>query len=77
MMSLLNQRFLRHYLQGFDASRLMLLFTAVLLWIGIGLTGFAEAHWLLYIPASLFTLRSITGICPGKLLKKGEDKLKE
>jgi hypothetical protein len=33
--------------------------------LGIWLTGFNIAHWLLYVPVVFFYLAAITGICPG------------
>jgi len=33
--------------------------------LGIWLTGFGVAHWLLYLPVVFFYLATITGICPG------------
>jgi len=33
--------------------------------LGIWLTGFDKAHWLLYVPVVFFYLAAVTGICPG------------
>ena len=33
--------------------------------LGIWLTGFGAAHWLLYVPVVFFYLATVTGICPG------------
>lgn len=40
---------------------------ALMLWIGIYLTGFDVVHWLIYIPAILALFALFTGICPGML----------
>ena len=40
-------------------------FTGSILWLGIWLTGFDVAHWLLFLPASFFLFSAVTGICPG------------
>lgn len=50
------------------AMKAFFLFTGVLLWTGIWLTGFNVVHWLLYLPASFFLFAAITGICPGLVL---------
>ena len=59
-----------------NAMRFFLLVISVVIWLGIWLTGFRTAHWLLYIPAVFFLSAAILGICPGMffsrlLLKKG------
>jgi asparagine N-glycosylation enzyme membrane subunit Stt3 len=38
---------------------------ALLIFIGIWLTGFDKVHWFLYVLVGLFTFAGITGICPG------------
>jgi hypothetical protein len=45
--------------------RVFILVVASVLFIGIWLTGFATAHWLLYIPVIFLTLAAITGVCLG------------
>lgn len=50
------------------AIKAFFLFTALLLWAGIWLTGLDDAHWLLYLPATFFLLASLTGICPGLIV---------
>ena len=52
------------------ATRFFLFVSATFVWIGIWLTGFDAAHWVLYIPAIFFTLAVITGICPGMIVSK-------
>jgi hypothetical protein len=48
--------------------RFFFLVAGSLLWAGIWLTGFAAAHWLLYIPAAFFVFAAATGICPGMIV---------
>jgi len=59
-----------------SATRFFLLVVSIMIWLGIWLTGFKNAHWILYIPAAFLLLAAILGICPGMffsrlLLKKG------
>ncbi|MDH5178661.1 MAG: DUF2892 domain-containing protein [Gammaproteobacteria bacterium] len=53
-----------------NAMRLFLLIVAILLWLGIFLTGLKTAHWLLFIPAAFFTFAAVSGICPGMFFSK-------
>lgn len=48
-----------------NAFRMLLLTVAGVVLLGIWLTGFDKAHWVLYFPVALFTFAGITGICPG------------
>jgi hypothetical protein len=50
----------------------MLFFTvAALLFSGIGLSGWQQVHWLVYLPAGMLTFAGVTGICPGlRIFKK-------
>lgn len=48
--------------------RFFFLFSGTLIWLGIGLTGFAVAHWVLYVPAVFFSFAVVTGICPGIII---------
>ena len=50
--------------------RLFLAAPALMIWCGIWLTGFAEAHWIFYLPAISFSLAAIIGICPGMMIAK-------
>ena len=50
--------------------RLFLLVVAVLLWLGIWLTGFQAVHWVLYIPAVFFVFAALTGLCPGMFISR-------
>ena len=48
-------------------ARAFFLFFGLFLWLGIALTGFEQAHWVLYLPATFFVVAAVTGICPGKI----------
>ena len=59
-----------------SAMRFFFLLSGTVLWLGIWLTGFAQVHWLLYLPAIFFVFAAVTGICPGISVAKslfGED----
>jgi len=47
------------------AMRFFLFVIGSVILLGIWLTGFGVAHWLLYLPVVFFYLAVITGICPG------------
>lgn len=52
-----------------SAQRVLFLIIAVVIWLGIFLSGY-NVHWLLYVPAVALAFAGITGICPGlKLLR--------
>lgn len=51
-----------------SAQRMLFLTIAVILAIGIWLTGFRTVHWLLYVPVVLLSFAAITGICPGLMI---------
>ena len=53
-----------------SALRMQFLSIAVVVFVGIWLTGFDRVHWFLYIPVAMFTFAGITGICPGLLFWK-------
>lgn len=53
-----------------SAIRMLFLMVAGLILVGIWLTGFNVAHWLLYVPAAALAFAGITGICPGYLMLK-------
>jgi hypothetical protein len=40
----------------------------IIIWLGIYLTGFANVHWLLFVPAAGLIFAAVTGICPTQLL---------
>ena len=48
-----------------NALRMLFLSIAGVIALGIWLTGFDKAHWLLYVPAAFLAFAGITGICPG------------
>ena len=50
------------------AERMLFLTVAALTLAGIGLTGWQQAHWLLYVLAGMLTFAGLTGICPGLML---------
>ena len=50
--------------------RLFFAVTGIVIWIGIGLTGFAVVNWILYIPAVFFLFAALTGICPGIIISQ-------
>ncbi len=52
------------------ALRMLFLFMAAFIALGIWLTGINNVHWLLYIPPAALTFAGITGICPGMMLFK-------
>ncbi len=52
------------------ATKAFFLFSGLVLWLGIWLTGFDVVHWLLYLPASFFLFSALTGICPGMIFFK-------
>ena len=53
-----------------NAQRMLFLTVAILISIGIWLSGFNQVHWLLYVPVAALTFAGITGICPGLILFK-------
>jgi len=48
--------------------RLVFVMMAVLIWVGILLTGFGNVHWFMYIPAIGATVAAVTGLCMGDTL---------
>jgi hypothetical protein len=57
---------------GFMSSALRVQFisVALIIFIGIWLTGFDKVHWFLYVPVGALALAGITGICPGLIMLK-------
>ena len=53
-----------------SALRAQLLTVALLVFIGIWLTGFDKASWFLYVPVVALAFAGITGICPGLMFWK-------
>lgn len=50
------------------AMRFFFLVVSIIVWSGIWLTGFAAAHWLLYVLGAFLVFAAITGICPGLII---------
>ena len=53
-----------------SAQRMLFLTMAVIITVGIWLTGFSHAHWFLYVPVAALLFAALTGICPGLMLWK-------
>jgi hypothetical protein len=51
-----------------SAIRMLFIFMAAFITLGIWLTGFNQVHWLLYIPPAALLFAGITGICPGYMI---------
>jgi hypothetical protein len=47
--------------------RVWFLLFAVIIFVGIYLTGFSNVHWFLYIPVIGLVFASATGICPSQI----------
>lgn len=52
------------------AVRFFLFVLGSTIWLGIWLTGFNQAHWLLYVPAVFLYFAALTGICPGLIISR-------
>lgn len=52
------------------AQRMLFFTFAVIILIGIWLTGFSIVHWFLYIPVILLVFAGVTGKCPGLMFWK-------
>lgn len=50
--------------------RILLMSTAILIFIGLWLTGWSQVHWFLYVMPVLFSTFALSGICPETLLNK-------
>jgi len=48
-----------------SAQRMQFLTLAVVILIGIWLTGFNVVHWFLYVPVVLLVIGGLTGFCFG------------
>jgi len=53
-----------------SAIRVLFLFMAGFILLGIWLTGFNVVHWVLYIPVAALVFAGVTGICPGYIVFK-------
>lgn len=45
--------------------RVFLLNAAIVILIGVWLTGFDKVHWFIYFVPGMFLMSSALGICPG------------
>ena len=53
-----------------SAQRVFFLIMAMMIYIGIYLTGNSNVHWFAYVPVAALLFAFVTGICPGiRLLK--------
>ena len=50
------------------AMRFFFFNAAVIVLIGIWLTGFDQVHWFLYVMPAFFLFASVAGICPGLIM---------
>ena len=48
-----------------SAIRMLFIFMAAFISLGIWLTGYNQVHWLLYIPPAALLFAGVTGICLG------------
>jgi hypothetical protein len=53
-----------------SAQRMLFLTFAIIISVGIWLTGFNKVHWFLYVPVAATLFAALTGICPGLILWK-------
>ena len=53
-----------------SALRVQFISIAVIILIGIGLSGFSNVHWFLYVPVAALIFAGVTGICPGLMFWK-------
>ncbi len=53
-----------------SAIRMLFIVMAVLIGVGIWLTGYQNVHWFLYLPPAALLFAGITGICPGYMVFK-------
>ncbi|MDH5772328.1 MAG: hypothetical protein OEY84_04265 [Rhodospirillaceae bacterium] len=53
-----------------NALRMLFLFMASVIGLGIWLSGYDQVHWLLYVPAIFMGFAAISGICPGLIFWK-------
>jgi len=53
-----------------SAIRMQFISMAIVVFIGIFLTGFDKVHWFLYLPVVMLLFAGLTGICPGLLFWK-------
>lgn len=59
-----------NHFRSSPAARLFFLIVSLTIWLGIWLTGFDVAHWVLYIPAIFLSFAAVTGFCPGMIITR-------
>lgn len=59
-----------NYFRSSPAARVFFLVVSMVIWLGIWLTGFNIAHWVLYIPAVFLLFAAVTGYCPGMIITR-------
>jgi hypothetical protein len=47
---------------------MVFIFVAILIGIGIWLTGYRNVHWFLYLPPAALLFAGITGFCPSFMI---------
>lgn len=52
------------------ALRMTFLTMAVIIAVGIWLTGYTHVHWFAYVPVAALLFAGLTGICPGLMIWK-------
>jgi len=50
------------------AVRMQFLLLAVVILVGLWLTGFDQVHWFAWVPVVLLVFAGVTGICPGMMI---------
>ena len=55
---------MKNFMVGFQ-MRLFFLIFAILIGIGIWLSGYKAVHWFSYLPPAFLLFAAITGICHG------------
>ncbi len=59
-----------NHFRSSPAARVFFLIISLTIWLGIWLTGFGIAHWVLYIPAIFLLFAAVTGYCPGMIITR-------
>ena len=59
-----------NYFRSSPAARVFFFVVSLVIWLGIWLTGFNIAHWVLYIPAVFLLFAAVTGYCPGMIITR-------
>ena len=61
---------MQKYIIGSKALRMTFILIGMFIFLGIWLTGWNVAHWLLYLPAIFLIFAGVTGICPSLIINK-------